>query len=98
MTTADDKRIKKFLKDFFKYHSQFKEVPYSSKPDAVLVYKKNDLTFHKIVILNEVRKKPLPEGDGDWVAVYLKNSNPHDSRKTTRGYVRRSIKKTSARD
>ena len=27
---AKDKRIKKFLKDFFKIHKQFKEVSYSS--------------------------------------------------------------------
>ena len=40
MTTPEDKRIKKFLKDFFKFHKQFKEVSYSSKPDAVLLYKK----------------------------------------------------------
>ena len=40
MTTAEDKRIKKFIKNFFKHHNQFKEVSYSSKPDAALLYKK----------------------------------------------------------
>ena len=43
MTTTEDKRIKKFIKNFFKLHNQFKEVSYSSKPDAALLYKKNDL-------------------------------------------------------
>ena len=40
MTTAEDKRIKKFIKNFFKLHKQFKEVSYSSKPDAALHIKK----------------------------------------------------------
>ena len=102
MTTAEDKRrsIKKFIKIFFKHHSQFKEVSYSSKPDAVLLYKKDDLTFHHIVIFNEV-KKTLPEDDEDedgWGAVYLKNTNPHDSRKASRGYVRRVVQKSCARN
>ena len=80
MTTAEDKRIKKFIKNFFKLHNQFKEVSYSSKPDAALLYKKNDLTSHHIVIFNEVKKTP-PEDDEDedgWGVVYLKNTNPHE--------------------
>ena len=40
MTISEDKRIKKFIKNFFKKHKQFKEVSYSSKPDAALLYKK----------------------------------------------------------
>ena len=39
-TEQEDKRIKKFIKNFFKQHKQFKEVSYSSKPDAALLYKK----------------------------------------------------------
>ena len=39
-TEQEDKRIKKFIKNFFKLHKQFKEVSYSSKPDAALLYKK----------------------------------------------------------
>ena len=40
MTTPEDKRIKKFIKNFFKLHKQFKEVSHSSEPDAALLYKK----------------------------------------------------------
>ena len=40
MATPEDKRIKKFIKNFFKNHKQFKEVSYSSEPDAALLYKK----------------------------------------------------------
>ena len=64
MTTPEDKRIKKFIKNFFKHHKQFKEVSYSSKPDAALLYKKNDLTSHHIIIFNEVKKTP-PEDNED---------------------------------
>ena len=100
MTTAEDKRIEKFIKNFFKHHSQFKEVSYSSKPDAVLLYKKDDLSSHHIVIFNEVKKAP-PQDDDDednWGAVYLKNTNSHDSRKATRGYVRQVVQKSCVRN
>ena len=100
MTTPEDKRIKKFIKNFFKLHKQFKEVSYSSKPDAALLYKKNDLTSHHIVIFNEVKKTP-PEDDEDedgWGVVYLKNINPHDSRKASRGYVERVVQKSCVRN
>ena len=100
MTTTEDKRIKKFIKNFFKLHKQFKEVSYSSKPDAALIYKKNDLTSHHIVIFNEVNKTP-PEDDEDedgWGVVYLKNTNPHDSRKASRGYVKRVVQKSYVRN
>ena len=100
MTTPEDKRIKKFIKNFFKLHKQFKEVSYSSKPDAALLCKKNDLTSHHIVIFNEVKKTP-PEDDEDedgWGVVYLKNTNPHDSRKASRGYVKRVVQKSCVRN
>ena len=96
MATPEDKRIKKFLKKFFKLHKQFKEVSYSSKPDAVLIYKKDNLTFHHIVIFNEVKKTPPEDDEDGWGAVYLKNTNPHDSRKASRGYVRRVVQKSCA--
>ena len=100
MTTTKDKRIKKFIKNFFKLHKQFKEVSYSSKPDAALLYKKNDLTSHHIVIFNEVTKTPPEDGEDEdgWGVVYLKNTNPHDSRKASRGYVGRVVQKSCVRN
>ena len=100
MATPEDKRIKKFIKNFFKLHKQFKEVSYSSKPDAALLYKKNDLTSHHIIIFNEVKKTP-PEDNEDedgWGVVYFKNTNPHDSRKASRGYVKRVVQKSYVRN
>ena len=98
MTTAEDKRIKKFIKNFFKHHNQFKEVSYSSKPDAALLYKKNDLTSNYITIFNEVKKTPPEDDEDGWGVVYLKNTNPHDSRKASRGYVRRVVQKSCVRN
>ena len=100
MATPEDKRIKKFIKNFLKLHKQFKEVSYSSKPDAALLYKKNDLTSHHIIIFNEVKKTP-PEDNEDedgWGVVYFKNTNPHDSRKASRGYVKRVVQKSYVRN
>ena len=104
MTTSEDKRIKKFIKNFFKQHKQFKKVSHSSKPDAALLYKKNDLTFHHIVIFNEVKKSPPEDNEYNeynedgWGVVYLKNTNPHDSRKASRGYIERVVQKSCVRN
>ena len=100
MTTPEDKRIKKFIKNFFKQHKQFKEVSYSSKPDAALLYKKNDLTSHHIIIFNEVKKTPPEDNEYEdgWGVVYFKNTNPHDSRKASHGYVKRVVKKSCVRN
>ena len=56
MTTAEDKRIKKFIKNFFKLHNQFKEVSYSTKPDAALLYKKMFLLFIILQFSMKLRK------------------------------------------
>ena len=97
-TEQEDKHIKKFIKNFFKQHKQFKEVSYSSKPDAALLYKKNDLTFHHIIIFNEVKKTPPEDNEDGWGVVYFKNTNPHDSRKASHGYVKRVVQKSCIRN
>ena len=56
MTTPEDKRIKKFIKNFFKLHNQFKEVSYSSKPDAALLYKKMILLLIILQFSMKLRK------------------------------------------
>ena len=93
MTTPEDKRIKNFLKIFFKLHKQFKEVSDASNCDAILIFDKTKLKSYHIVICNEIKKDDPPDQDDSCKIVYLKNSNPHDSRKATRGYVRRVTQK-----
>ena len=99
MTTPTDKRIKKFLKDFFKVHKQFKETSEPDTCDAVLLFDKTNLKTYHIVVCNDVTKSTNPpEPDDSCTVIFLKNSNPHDSRKTTRGYVRRSTQKSCLRN
>ena len=98
MTTPEDKRIKKIIKNFFKQHKLFKEVSYSSQPDAALLYKKNNLTFHHIIIFNEVKKTPPEDIEDGWGVVYFKNTNPHDSKRVSHGYVRRVVQKSCVRN
>ena len=98
MTKPAEKKIKIFLKNFFYLHKQFKETPPSTDHDAVLLFDKNNLHSYHIVVRNEVSKNILPEGGESCMVVYLKNTNPHDSRKTTRGYVRRVTQKSLLRN
>ena len=99
MATPEDKRIKKFIKNFFRKNKLFKEVSYSSQPDAALLYKKNDLTFHHIIIFNDVKKETQPEDIEDgWGVLYFKSTNPHDGNRVTHGYVRRVVQKSCVRN
>ena len=96
---AKDKLIKDFLKKFFKVHKQFKETSESDTYDAVLLFDKTNLKSYHIVVRNELNKTTNPpEPDDSFIVIYLKNTNPHDSRKSTRGYVRRVTQKFSLRN
>ena len=92
MTTQEDKLVKKIIDKFFKCHKQFKEASCYSRPDAALLYKKDNLTFHKIIIFDEANKNPQEYNKDGYDIIYLKNTNPHDSRKASQGYVRRTVK------
>ena len=94
MTTPAEKKIKIFLKYFFKAHKQFKETSEAETCDAVLIFNKDDLKSYHIVVCNELNKTANPpEPDDSCTVIFLKNSNPHDSRKATLGYVRRVTQK-----
>ena len=93
MTTPEDIRIKKILKKIFKLNKQFKEVSDATNCDAILIFDKTNLKSYHIVIRNEINKDDPPDPDDSCKIVYLKNSNPHDSKKATRGYVRRVTQK-----
>ena len=96
---AKDKRVKNFLKDFFKVHKQFKETFEPETCDAVLLFDKTNLKSYHIVIRNELNKTAnTPEPDDSCTVIFLKNSNPHDSRKATHGYVRRKTQKSCLRN
>ena len=99
MTTPEEKRINKFLKMFFKTEKQFKEVPTINNCDAMLVFNKNDLKSYHIVVITETKKyTDFPTEDDSYKVVFLKNTNPHDSRKTTHGHVRQVTQKSLIRN
>ena len=98
MATPEDKRIKKILKRFLRSHKQFKEVTDPDNCDIVLIFDKTNLNSFYTVVRNDFRKENPPEPDDSCVIVYLKNTNPHDGRKTTRGYIRRSAEKACFRN
>ena len=94
MTTPEDKRIKKKLKRFLKQHKQFKEVPDLDSCDIVLIFEKAKLNAYYLVVRNDFREEPPPNSDDSCVVFYLKNTNPHDGRKSTRGYISRVSEKS----
>ena len=88
---AKDKHIKKFLKRFFKNFPQFKEVPERKGCHGILMFNEEDLkNYH--VFLNDDLNKELTEAEesGLFKMVYLKNTNPRDSKKTTYGSIKHS--------
>ena len=87
-----EKRVKKFLKKFFKEYNHFEPTTDLSSFDAVLILDKADLkTFHVVLRCDFDMGNDYPESMGSCEVIYLKNTNPHDSRKTSRGFVMRSF-------
>ena len=91
MTTPEDIRIKKFLKKFFKQNPNFKEVPVRKGCDAMLLFDKNNLQNFTI-FLNDEFNPGITEAveSGVLNLIFLKNTNPHDSKKATYGVIKRS--------
>ena len=91
MTTPEDIHIKKFLKKFFKQNTNFKEVPGRKGCDALLLIDKKNLR-NFTMFLNDDLNKDITEAEesGLFKMVYLKNTNPRDSKKATYGIIKRS--------
>ena len=91
MTTPEDKRIKNFLKKFFKQNTNFKEVPGRKGCDALLLFDKKNLQNFTI-FLNDDLNKDIAEAveSGLLNIIFLKNTNPRDSKKATYGVIKRS--------
>ena len=98
MTTPTEKKIKKFIKNFFKDNKQFKEVSEVENCDAVLIFDKTNTKTYHIVMRSELNKTKFPEQEYPMEIVYLKNKNPHDSRKVTRGIVMRNSRNAYPRN
>ena len=91
MTTPEDIRIKKFLKKFFKQNTNFKEVPGRKDCDAILMFDKKNLQ-NLTIFLNDDLNKDMIEAveSGLLNIIFLKNTNPRDSKKATYGIIKHS--------
>ena len=91
MTTPEDIRIKEFLKKFFKQNTNFKEVPGRKGCDAILLFDKKNLQNFTI-FLNDELNHDITEAveSGLLNLIFLKNTNPRDSKKATYGIIKRS--------
>ena len=89
---AKNKRIKRFLrKRFFKDFPYFKEVPERKGCDAILMKNEEDLkNYH--VFLNDDTNKEITEAQESSLfrIIFLKNTNPRDSKKTTYGFIKQT--------
>ena len=89
MTTPEDKRIEKVFKNFLKQNKHFKQSFDTVNFDVAVVFDKKDLKKFYMVVRNDFRETDIGIPNDSCVIFYLKNTNPHDSRKTSRGYISR---------
>ena len=89
MTTTEDKRVEKILKNFLNQNKHFKQSFDSVNFDVALVFNKEDLKRFYMFVRNDLRETNLNIPNDSRIVFYLKNTNPHDSRKTSRGYISR---------
>ena len=89
---AKDKRVKKFIKRFFKDFPQFKEVPERKGCHSMLMFSEDDLKNYHIFI-NDDSNKDITEAieSGLFRIVYLKNTNPRDSKRVSHGIIKHSL-------
>ena len=79
-------KVNKTIKEFLKLHKNFKEVKTIVEANALLIYFKHNLSQYVFVFKNDVSKE-LISLDVIYRTVFLKNTNPHDSRNTTLGSI-----------
>ena len=85
-----EKRIENIKNKFLKHNRKYRLVETKDKAHAFLVLNRNDLsTFHLISDEEETISKL--ENTPELVVFLLKNTNPHDSRKTTNGDIRKKL-------
>ena len=91
MATAEDIRIKKFLKKFFKQNTNFKEVPGRKGCDAMLMFDKKNLQNFTIFLNDDLNKDMIEAVESGLLnIIFLKNTNPRDSKKATYGIIKHS--------
>ena len=89
MTTPEDKRVEKYLKKFLKQNKQFKQSFDPANFDVAVIFDKKDLKKFYIAVHNDLRETNIDTPNDSCAVFYLKNTNPHDGRKASRGFIAR---------
>ena len=93
MTTTEDKRVEKVFKKFLNKNKHFKQSFDPVNYDVAVVFDKKDLKKFHMVVCDDFRAINIGIPDDSCVIFYLKHTNPHDSRKASRGYISRAQEK-----
>ena len=88
-----DKTINNIVKRLFKLpdYKKYRIINDRKNSDAILVFNRYDLTTYNIV-LNDNKSKNLDEAiriSNNAKIFYLKNKNPHDSKNSTLGQIKK---------
>ena len=92
-----EKRIENLKKKFFKkpQNRKFRLVESKDKAHAYLVLNRNDLSTYHVVSKEEDKTLSKCENTPGLVVFLLRNTNPHDSKNTTNGDIRKNLTPTS---
>ena len=85
-----EQRIENIKKKFLKHNRKYRLVETKDKAHAFLVLNRNDLSTYHLISYEEETISKL-ENTPELVVFLLKNTNPHDSRKTTNGDIRKNL-------
>ena len=87
-----EKKLKNFKKRIIKKYPKFKEVNNRKDADILLLINKNNLNNYDIR-LNDFTDKDIEDLKSlDWEVYYLKNTNHHDKRLSSIGFINRNLK------
>ena len=88
-----EKKLKKYKEKLIKNLTNFKEVKERKKADALLIINKDKLNKYDLR-LNDFSENQIKEmEDLGYNFYYLKNTNPHDKRLSTIGFIKKSLEK-----
>ena len=82
----EELKINKCMKKILKSRKNFKEVKTIDEANALLLFYKHNLWHYLFIIKNDDTEK-LISSDLFYRAVFLKNTNPHDSKNTILGSI-----------
>ena len=82
------KRIEKEVRKILKINKSFKEVKTFEEVSVILVFIKSNLSHYNIILKEEVSKELFNNPSDNFTHIYLKHTNPHDSKNATIGFIK----------